>query len=123
MSVNIDVVPKYEAVDKYRDEIWKDIIGSKTYQVSNYGRVKNKITDYILKPQLLSETYYGVRVDINGITKTVRIHCLVTEAFLGPRPYKYDINHIDGNKLNNRLDNLEYCSKSDNVRHAYKTGL
>jgi hypothetical protein len=111
------------------EEIWKDIkcIGSaySKYEVSNLGRVKNTKTGNILTPQINSRNgYYIVGLSgFDGQHKTVFVHKLVAETFLGERPYKHDINHIDGNKLNNAIDNLEYCTRSENVSHAYETGL
>lgn len=106
-------------------EIWKEIRGSTTHQVSNKGRVKNIKTGTMIKPQVNNRSgYYNIRLSINGAEpRTVYIHKLVAEAFLGERPLNYDINHIDGNKLNNDAANLEYCSRSANVRHAYENGL
>lgn len=107
-------------VDK---EIWKDIDGFPNYEVSNLGRVRNKKTGHIRK---LSTDVVGYKsTTLYGENKptTVRVHTLVANAFLGKRPRNYDVNHIDGDKTNNNIDNLEYCSRSDNVLHAYKTGL
>lgn len=48
---------------------------------------------------------------------------MTTKAFIGDRPLNYEINHIDGDKTNNRAENLEYCTKSENMQHSLKTGL
>lgn len=106
------------------DEIWKDIEGFPMLQVSNLGRVKNKETGNIRKPGINNRSgYYQISVLTNGEYRNVYVHKLIAEAFLGKRPDKYDINHIDGNKLNNLASNLEYCTRSENVKHSYKTGL
>ena len=92
--------------------------------VSNMGYIiKNgrKIT-----PTLRKDTgYYVVNVGINDLHKIHRIHRLVMDTFSpNPNPeYFTDINHVDGDKSNNRLDNLEWCSRSDNLKHAYSIGL
>jgi hypothetical protein len=62
-----------------------------------------------------------LRTRMDGVTQ--HIHSIVTQHFLGTRPHKFTVNHKDGNKLNNRIDNLEYVSYSDNLRHAYAIGL
>lgn len=73
----------------------------------------------IMKPSI-GRGYLGVELcDQRRYT----IHRLVCEAFLGPRPAGMQINHKNGNKLDNRLENLEYCTASENRRHAFATGL
>lgn len=66
--------------------------------------------------------YRKVSFRVNKKTKTVRVHTLVAEAYLGPRPPGYEINHIDGDKHNNHVSNLEYVIPGDNLRHAYAIG-
>jgi len=85
-------------------------------EVSNYGRIRH-INDKHLKHQHLGADYYRIA------TPDYRVHILVARAFLGERPKGYIINHIDGNKLNNCLENLEYRTQSYNIYHANKLGL
>ena len=104
-------------------EIWKDAIGYENlYQVSNLGRIKNK------KNKLLKITY-----DIKGYARVwlyknktyfnERINRLVAKAFI-PNPDNLpQVNHIDGDKTHNNINNLEWCTASENIRHAYRTGL
>ena len=80
------------------------------------GKVK------IMKPAE-TEGYMKTMITINGKSRTIGIHRLVAEAFLGERPEGFDINHKDGVSTNNRLDNLEYCTHSENVLHSYRHGL
>lgn len=111
-------------------EIWKNILDYEgLYSVSSLGRVR---ADYstnrykngrILKPCINSTKYFVHRLSKYSVGKTFTLHRLVAEAFLGKRPEGYEVNHIDGNKLNNRLDNLEYVTGSQNVKHAYNIGL
>lgn len=118
-------------------EIWKDIKGFEgLYQVSNMGAVKS--VDRVIieknnrkvnrKGKLLKEGretcgYSFVSLNYCGVRKYARVHRLVAEAFLDNPYNKPQINHIDGNKQNNKVTNLEYCTKSENMFHAYKMGL
>ena len=113
-------------------EIWKDIKGYEgMYQVSNLGRVKSiRSKDSIGRKRKLGllslqihQGYVNTRLMKNGIRKTVRIHRLVAQAFLKRVNGKPEINHIDGNKENNNVKNLEWVSRSENVKHAYNNGL
>lgn len=63
--------------------------------------------------------YRRVCVSVCGKRKVLRVHSLVMLAFVGPRPEGKEVNHKDGNKGNNSLDNLEYVTKSENVRHSF----
>lgn len=120
-------------------EIWAKIPGIDGYQVSTLGRVrsltrevivpqgklghcKRKVEGKILKP---CNTYsngrqHYVTVRLNGYTKNV--HRLVALAFLGEPPFgaKSEVNHKDGNRHNNCLSNLEWCTKSMNEKHSYQ---
>lgn len=122
-------------------EIWKDIPNYKGYQVSNLGNVRtnNKITytekhgvrhwkNRILK-QKISTNKYGrndYRVDLwsNGKHKTMLVARLVAFTFYNqPLESELTVNHIDGNSLNNCIDNLEIITRKENIQHAFKNGL
>ena len=117
------------------EEIWKDIEGFEGYyQVSNKGRVRslehfryNGQNGYIQKSIIRkicnSKTYSFIRLSKNGIVKTFTVHKLVANAFLDRPKNKNYINHKDGNKHNNYVENLEWCTSSENQRHALNTGL
>ena len=107
-------------------ESWKPVVGFEAlYSVSNIGRVRREMPakgtrpGFILKPN--SNGYYlRVRLSSNGdCRKYWLVHCLVAAAFIGPKPHRFDVNHKDGNKLNNVVENLEYLTRGDNMRHAY----
>lgn len=104
-------------------EIWKDVIGYEgLYKISNLGRVKNRF-DLILKPNT-TRGYKIVSLSKNNTQKTYKLHSLVALNFLGKRAKGgLQVNHIDGNKLNNKVSNLEYVTRSKNVKHAYSLGL
>ena len=115
-------------------EIWKDVIGYEgLYQVSNLGRVKSldKICGNrkgVIKSKLLNfqdngKGYKNVNLYNNKKNKCVYIHRLVAGAFLAKIEGKECVNHIDGNKSNNSLENLEWCTRSENMKHAYDNGL
>lgn len=93
-----------------------------TYYITEKGKLLNKKTNNWHKGTIRGGyLYYDLRINTKRISKAA--HRLVAETFI-PNPNKYEIvNHKDGNKLNNNIDNLEWCSYSDNINHAYDTGL
>jgi hypothetical protein len=115
-------------------EVWRPVVGHEgKFEVSNLGRVKALAWELrhwcgrnIPQPErIVTQTKHtgGYRfVALRG--KKQYVHRLVMAAFVGPPPENAkDVNHIDGDKTNNRLDNLEYCDRLHNVRHAIATGL
>ena len=94
------------------------------YEVSNFGNVKSLTNDKILKPCLGSRGYYKVTLSKDGKTKTIRIHILVATAFLDhvPDGYKIVVDHIDNNRLNNNLTNLQLISQRNNSSKDKKNG-
>lgn len=103
-------------------EIWKDIKGYENlYKISNFGNVKNK--DNKIIKQFDNQGYLCVDLSKKNIRKHYRVHRLVMCNFNDNNNHKLDINHIDGNKYNNRLDNLEWCTRKENLIHAVRHGL
>lgn len=98
------------------EEIWKPI-GIKKYEVSNLGNVKGADGIRILKPRIKNNGYHEVVIQNNGNKKYKTIHSLVMEAFIGERPFGMDIDHINRNKNDNYLENLRYCSRSNNLKN------
>lgn len=100
-------------------EVWKNIKNYEGYyQVSNYGNIKNVRTGRILKHFIQGCNYYYVILSINNKQKHKYIHRLVAEAFIpNPNNYKY-INHKDENKLNNNIENLEWCTQKYNCNYG-----
>lgn len=110
---------------------WKDIVGYENeYQINQFGEIRTlknspKLKKYdVLKPQISKRNGYVYQMLYkNGKEKLLRVHRLVAMAFL-PNPNNLpQVNHKDGNKQNNSVDNLEWCEQSDNMKHAYKNGL
>ena len=113
-------------VNELEDEIWRPIPDYPEYEVSNQGRVLKHMRDYkiMLKPWT-SGQYLTVNLSRNNSIESWAIHRLVAIVFVpNPDPaHKIQVNHIDGNKLNNVAANLEWVTPSENMQHAYRTGL
>lgn len=105
-------------------ETFKDIMGFEgKYKISNLGRVlsmMNPKMHIILNPEITNRGYCRVHLK----RKHYSVHRLVLLNFLGDAPtINHIVNHIDGNKLNNRLDNLEWATQSENIKHSFKLGM
>lgn len=104
-------------------ELWKDIDRFTNYQVSDQGRVRNKITNQVLKPGRGGVGYLTVALYKDKKSYSKNVHQLVSDAFIGKGTKGMTVNHKDGNKLNNNLSNLELVTRRANNVHAYETGL
>ena len=108
------------------EEEWREIEGfNGMYLISNKGRVKSykQRKEKFLSTHKTHGNYIIVNLSSNGKNKSYRLHRLVAKAFIPNVDNKPDVNHIDGDKSNNRSENLEWCTKSENMKHASKTGL
>lgn len=117
-------------------EEWKKILNSEFYEVSNYGRVKRlkcrimrsdgkpfTLDEMVMKPNVTRAGYETIRLSLD-IKKIYSVHRLVMMAFCPiDNADQMQVNHIDGNKRNNCIDNLEWCDRKQNMQHAMKTGL
>jgi hypothetical protein len=92
------------------------------YYVTEDGRVWSSHTNRYLKPTYNHKGYAYVKLG-RGKSTTKSVHSLVLLAYVGVRPEGMQINHKDGDKTNNALINLEYCTPSENIKHALRTGL
>jgi len=122
-------------IENLENEIWVDIKDwEEFYQVSNYSRIKSKEREHpiytgqttINKERILSPTvnkrYNMVNLRANGIIKAVTNHRIAAMHFLDNPDNKPYVNHIDHNKKNNHISNLEWCTQLENVRHMIGAG-
>jgi len=103
------------------DEKWKIIEGFEKYEISTYGRVKGACGIRALADN--GKGYKCLPLYINKKPKMKYVHRLVAEAFLPQETGKIFVNHKDGNKSNNSVTNLEWCTKAENQKHAYDNCL
>ena len=107
-------------------EIWRDITGTKGFiEVSNKGRVRSLLSGAprVLKTQTDNKGYHRIRVTIEQEKMTYKVHREVAKLFL-PNPENLpQVNHKDGNKDNNSVDNLEWVTNKENAHHAIENGL
>lgn len=115
------------------NEVWKDIEGYEgIYRVSNLGRVKSLDRldgsgafrkSRLLKLSLASVGYFRVNLCAKGKYESLYVHRLVAKAFIPNIDNKPSVNHIDGNKKNNSINNLEWVTPKENTTHAISNGL
>jgi hypothetical protein len=111
-------------------EEWRPAPGYEAdYHVSSLGRVKRispssgAVVGRILKPLFGGTGYLNLSLSQHGHQQKRTIHRLVAFAFCGTPPRNFEVNHKDGNKINNRALNLEWVGRDENCRHAYRLGL
>lgn len=130
----VDVFPQtvyprgfFNAEKMNTQEIWKPIAECNgEYYVSSWGRVKSLKfgKERILKPSLIGNGYPAVIITQGkAIKKCSTIHKLMALAFIPNPENKLSVNHKDGNKLNNHIDNLEWMTPKENNQHAWENGL
>lgn len=114
------------AVNSKQNEEWRDIVGfDGKYQISSLGNVRNIKTMKQLKSSKTQSGYCDVKLYDRNQRKNVhfRVHRLVATAFIDNPECKRTVNHIDGDKNNNTVSNLEWATHKENLRHAHDTGL
>lgn len=98
-------------------EVWKDVIDFENeYEVSNLGNVRRKVQN--LKAGISPHGYKTLSLSKNGKIITKLVHRLVAEAFIENPEFKEIVNHKDCNKINNRLENLEWVTHNENMQHS-----
>lgn len=108
------------------EKIWKTIEGWDRYEVSTDGEIRNKKNGKMRKPVKMNNGYLGIELTRNEDGKCVRkmflLHRIVAMTFLeNPEGYR-EVNHIDEDKYNNKVENLEWCSRSHNMNHGHVGG-
>lgn len=99
--------------------IFKDIEGYENrYQISNNGEVLSLVRNKILKPQISKDGYVLIRLEKDYIKKTFSVHRLVAKAFLDNPNNLPQVNHINEDKTDNRVENLEWCDKEYNLNYG-----
>ena len=118
------LVAKYFPAPDLENETWVEIPGFSQYQASTQARIRNKRTRRFLKPYKKGK-YLFVKLQKDNSTKrkSYRFHRLMANLFLETVSDKTLVNHLDGNKENPKIENLEYTDHSGNRNHAIKTGL
>lgn len=117
-------------------EVWRDVPGyERLYQVSNMGRVRSveRLVPFyngacrryggVMRPWGKRGSYLRIQLRKDGRSKDLAVHHIVWAAFFGGRPKGFEINHKNGSKRDNRADNLELVTHSENIKHAYANGL
>lgn len=104
-------------------ERWKVIDGTGgKYEISTCGRIRSNITNKVLRTYVNSAGYVLATFPIGGIKKRRPVHRLVAAAFIpnpGEKPF---VNHIDADRTNNNVENLEWCTASENALHSFRLG-
>ena len=110
--------------NKFNNEEFREIGDHSDYLISNYGRVFSKKRNFFRKLTVSSgDKYPHFQIRVNGKRKKLYVHRLVAKNFVSGFSDGMEVNHRDGNEINNYFENLEWVSRSDNVKHAVDYGM
>lgn len=122
-TLDIKTVNKYKGKTD-NNEIWMQLFpDEEIYKISTYGRIINVNRNKLLKPKLGKCGYLRIGLYRHGKYTNILIHKYVALRFISNPENKPQVNHIDGNKQNPNINNLEWTTRSENMKHAYQTGL
>jgi hypothetical protein len=128
-SLDEDLRILFEGKDEEINKMWKIVILDSVitpYIVSRLGKVYNQKTKHLLEPRIVWNGYFRVNLKEINHPKGGRdqpVHRLVAKAFIPNPDNKPEVNHIDGNKLNNKVENLEWMTHQENIKHAVEHGV
>lgn len=115
---NIDLSSKKVSFPQ-NQEILIELKEYPNYSASSFGRIYSNKTNKFLKPYISSSGYEVISLSVNNNVSKASIHRLVAQAFKPIDNLELVVNHLDSNKLNNHINNLEWVSNSHNIRHSY----
>jgi hypothetical protein len=104
-------------------EQFKKITGYESYTIYKDGRIYSELSKRFIKGSYDFYGYKNIKLYKNEIPKAFKIHQLIAIAFIPNPDNKPNINHINGIKDDNRIENLEWCTQKENIQHAWNTGL
>jgi len=105
------------------EKIWKDIVGYEgLYQINNFGEIMSIKSGLLRKQQLNCKGYPVIKLNKNNVTTGYIVHRLVAQAFINNPDNKEEVNHKDSVRHNNRVNNLEWVTRSENLKHSYREG-
>lgn len=105
-------------------EIWKDLKEFEgKFKISSMGTIVNKFSNTKVKTRISKDGYVYVSLYYNKKSYIKTLHGLVAKTFIRNNNNNLEVNHIDGNKLNNSIDNLEWITHKDNIKHAWENKL
>jgi hypothetical protein len=124
----IEYLKSIEVID-FDNEVWKEAKGYSRYLFSNFGRIKSKnyksgFHERIINPTVTGGYYKTVFLNDKNKYQSINVHRLICLAFYPNEKYlNLEVNHKDGNKLNNNIDNLEWCTRQENIKHCVDNKL